>query len=87
MEVGDQIIYIPDHATGITHRDAELGFVTKDNGKTCFCRFWRGITIDELRTTANSESVHKKNLEYAPYTFQKTFKLINKTLKELGYDR
>ncbi len=55
---GDQIIYVPTHADGIDHPDAERGFVTSlaPNGTSAFCRYWSKANPRELRTKANSEA-------------------------------
>lgn len=59
---GTQIIYVPMHADGILHPDAELGFVTSNaGGKNVFCRYW-SKSHDGLRTLANSEATPVENL-------------------------
>jgi hypothetical protein len=59
---GDQIIYIPDHANGPDHKDAEFGFVTSITDQYVFCRYWSKHEPDKLRTVANSESTMPYNL-------------------------
>lgn len=44
FQEGEQIICIPPHADHYSHKDCERGFVTKDNGNTVFCRFFRKNT-------------------------------------------
>jgi hypothetical protein len=65
MKRGDQIAYLPDHATGLLHPDVEFGFITSispiDN-EYIFCRYWLKGKPGILRTTANSESTHIRNL-------------------------
>ncbi len=55
---GDQVIYVPSHADGIDHPDAEKGFVTSlaPNRTSAFCRYWNKANPKELRTKANSEA-------------------------------
>ena len=56
FKIGDQIVYIPNHAEDMFHCDAEFGFITGFNSKgSPFCRYWRNPDRQKLRTTANSE--------------------------------
>jgi len=59
---GDQIIYIPNHADGPNHPDAEPGFVTSVKGDSIFCRYWNKHQPNLLRTTANSEATSPRDL-------------------------
>lgn len=83
---GDQIVYIPDHAKNDPgHPDIEYGFVTDmtPNNKGAFCRYFRKGNINQLRTTANSESTPLRNLRKV-YIHSSYF--IKTLLKELGYE-
>jgi len=63
MELGTQIIYVPDHANGdLNHPDCEPGFVTTHDGPIAHCRYWSKHHPGELRTKANSESTRIENL-------------------------
>lgn len=66
MQQLTQIAYIPDHAEGdINHPDVEFGFVDRrsnTNGDKYFCRYWRKGEPGKLRTVANSELTHARNL-------------------------
>lgn len=88
FKVGDQIVYMPDHAHGITHEDAEFGFVTSVENQetlgTVFCRYWRKNNLEVLRTTANSESTPIRNLELYSCRNQG---VIDDLLKQLGYTK
>jgi hypothetical protein len=56
FKIGDQIVYIPNHADDMFHKDAEFGFITGFNPEgNAFCRYWRNPDREELRTKANSE--------------------------------
>ena len=55
MKRGTQIIYVPSHADGPDHPDAEPGFVTSGDDAFVFCRYWSKHYPGELRTKANSE--------------------------------
>ena len=58
MKRGTQIIYVPLHADGPDHPDAEPGFVTSgghEGFKFAFCRYWSKAYPGELRTKLNSE--------------------------------
>ncbi|HEC66840.1 MAG TPA: hypothetical protein ENI23_16315 [bacterium] len=55
LKPGTQIIYVPSHADGPYHKDAEPGFVTSVTEHNAFCRYWNKHCPDLLRTTANSE--------------------------------
>ena len=59
---GDQIIYIPNHADGPDHPDAEQGFVTSFNDHYIFCRYFSKTYPGQLRTLANSEATMPRNL-------------------------
>jgi len=66
LKKGDQIYYVPDHATGPDHPDSEQGFVVRQTpdpkGETFFCRYYWKQRPEELRTTANGESTHIRNI-------------------------
>lgn len=64
MKKGDQIVYMPDHADGPNHPDAEFGFIMSltPDGKGAFCRYWRKGNLGKLRTIANSERTDWRNL-------------------------
>lgn len=92
--VGLPVVYVPDHCHVINEdRDyripvlmsegVEWGFVTSDNGKFVFCRYFMGIGR-ELRTTGNSEATSPEGL-YA-IEMGKRAGLIRRLLKELGYE-
>ena len=57
LKPGTQIIYVPIHADGPKHPDAEEGFVTSMSGEYhAFCRYWsKHNLIGSLRTTSCSE--------------------------------
>ena len=58
FQIGDQIVYIPQHANGdVTNPDCEYGFVTSTTSTTVFCRFWQKGKPGYLRNLANSEGV------------------------------
>jgi len=60
-----QIVYLPDHAIGFdgfNHPDAEFGFIVSPTQAGAFCRFWRKGELGTLRTVANSESTHYRNI-------------------------
>ena len=63
---GDQIVYVPEHANGdMSHPDVDFGFVWRRNeydGNLYFCRYWSKFHDGELRTKANSESTHVRDL-------------------------
>jgi len=59
---GKQIIYVPMHANGPEHLDAEEGFVTSVDGDFAYCRFWHPDRPNQLRTVANSERTPVENL-------------------------
>lgn len=64
LKRGTQIVYIPDHADGLSHPDVEFGFVTScfaGEGRY-FCRYWSKLDIRELRTKANSELTFGQNI-------------------------
>jgi hypothetical protein len=62
-KLGDQIAYVPTHAEGnLKHPDVEFGFVTKDLGEDCFCRYWSKYSKGELRTKSCSERTPKRLL-------------------------
>jgi hypothetical protein len=77
---GDQIIYIPNHADGPNHPDAETGFVTSVNEKFVFCRYWSKQYPGQLRTVANSEATPSENLIKSMTTFQT---LVNDLLEKM----
>lgn len=54
-KAGLQIVYIPGHADGVDHPDAEAGFITSAVLGMAWCRFWSKGSPGELRTKANSE--------------------------------
>lgn len=63
---GDQIIYIPNHASGIKqHPDCERGFVTSAGEFTVHCRFWHKDKPGILRTRANSEAARVEHIEHS----------------------
>jgi hypothetical protein len=62
FQPGDQIVYVPNHADGPDHPDAEEGFVTSANGYYIFCRYWSKIYPGQLRTKANSEATMPQDL-------------------------
>ncbi len=62
LQKGTQIIYVPDHADGVSHSDCEIGFVTSMTEEGAFCRYWSKHNPGHLRTTANSEMTQFKNL-------------------------
>lgn len=85
FKIGDQIVYIPNHAKNMFHPDAEFGFVTgfTISGNSAFCRYWIDREIPELRTTANSEATPMdmlKRCDLYPQPF------VNQILYELGYN-
>lgn len=55
LKPGTQIIYVPSHADGPDHKDAEEGFVTSVRDEVAFCRYWNKDG-NELRTVANSKA-------------------------------
>ena len=56
LKQGTQIIYVPRHADGPKHRDAEEGFVTSTNRRdAAFCRYWSKLYPGQLRTKSCSE--------------------------------
>jgi hypothetical protein len=62
---GDQIVYIPTHATGDqNHPDREYGFVTsvKPDHGIAFCRYWSRYSLTLLRTKSCSEATPIGNL-------------------------
>ena len=84
FKIGDQIVYIPNHAKDKYHSDAEFGFITgfSPNG-SAFCRYWHNPYRTDLRTTANSEAtpidmLYKCNL--------KSQEFIHAMLVKLGYE-
>ena len=81
---GDQIIYVPTHADGIDHPDAERGFVTGlcPNEDSVFCRYWSKTNPHQLRTTANSEATPINMLVKDNSRLQST---ITQLLKGFGY--
>lgn len=63
MERGTQIVYVPSHADGPDHPDAEPGFVTSvQHHEFAFCRFWHKSHPGLLRTTLNSERASREDL-------------------------
>ena len=62
---GSQIIYVPDHADGIDHPDAESGFVEfhAPGESDAYCRFWKKEG-NELRTKSNSEKTPIPSLRF-----------------------
>ena len=62
LEVGTQIVYIPDHAQDEYHSDCEEGFVTQITSRGAFCRYWNKDNKGVLRTIANSEHTRFENL-------------------------
>jgi hypothetical protein len=54
-ECGLQIVYVPGHADGVDHPDAEAGFITSAGEGQAWCRFWSKENPGQLRTRANSE--------------------------------
>lgn len=61
-ECGLQIVYVPQHADGVDHKDAEAGFITSVRGDIAFCRYWSKRSPGELRTKANSEGTQIERL-------------------------
>ena len=61
-ECGLQIVYVPQHADGVDHKDAEAGFITSVRGDVAFCRYWSRYSPGELRTKANSEGAPIRHL-------------------------
>lgn len=60
---GDQIMYIPNYAKNdLFHLDREFGFVTSHRGDVIFCRYWSTYNPNRLRTIANSERTHVRDL-------------------------
>ena len=56
LKPGTQIIYVPMHADGPKHPDAEEGFVTSMSGEYhAFCRYWSKHYPGQLRTMSCSE--------------------------------
>lgn len=57
LKPGTQIIYVPMHADGPKHPDAEEGFVTSMSEKRhhAFCRYWSKPYPGQLRTMSCSE--------------------------------
>ena len=56
-QIGDQIVYIPNHAEDMFHPDVEFGFITGFSPSgSVFCRYWLNPKREVLRTKANSES-------------------------------
>lgn len=71
MEIGQQVIYVPDHIKDPFNfgypNGAQPGFITSfhPNGGDCFVRYWlieNGAPTFELRTKANSELTPCSNL-------------------------
>lgn len=62
MKPGAQIVYVPNHADGISHPDTERGFVVSEFGDCHFCRYWRRDNWGILRTRAHSERTPTANL-------------------------
>ena len=62
FQPGDQIVYVPNHADGPDHPDAEEGFVTSCNEFYVFCRYFSKAYPGQLRTLANSEATMPKDL-------------------------
>jgi hypothetical protein len=84
MKIGDQIVYMPSHADSIFHADVEFGFITGfSRDGTPFCRYWNNPKREVLRTTANSEATPRYRIKKYKLKPQK---MINKLLKELGYE-
>jgi len=85
FKIGDQIVYVPDHAKGdVNHKDAERGFVTGDSvkGDSYFCRYWVKGNPGILRTVANSEATPKMNLVKQDSVLKE---IVDIMLKGLGY--
>lgn len=82
---GTQIIYVPSHADGIDHPDAEPGFVTSGvkKGNAVFCRYW-SKTHKGLRTIANSEITPIDQLVIQDTREQS---VVDKLMKELYPDQ
>jgi hypothetical protein len=82
MKAGTQIAYLPDHAAGrINHPDVEFGFVTSERKESHFCRYWIKNKPGTLRTTANSELTHNKNLMEWEVVNQEVVDLIIKKME------
>lgn len=83
---GQQIRYIPNHATGVEDELAcEDGFVTSDLGQRgVMCRYWSKVIIGELRTKSCSELTPRHNLVAHTSTTKNRVEqaLVNFCLKE-----
>ena len=81
---GDQIAYVPSHANGdMDHPDVDYGFVynvNKYDKNLYFCRYWSKYEKGELRTKANSESTHARDLRLWWSVPQGD---VNKTIEEI----
>ncbi len=71
FKVLDQVIYIPNHATGPKHPDVEYGFITSVRDHSAAVRYWSNAQPGVLRTTANSEMTSIVNLRKMVYTDDK----------------
>lgn len=79
---GTQIIYVPSHADGPDHPDAEPGFVTSGGHEGfvfAFCRYWSKTYPGELRTKLNSERTAVEDLVVQDTMSQA---LVKKALEE-----
>ncbi len=85
---GTQIIYVPSHAKDINHPDCEDGFVmsrTPDKvSESYFCRYWGKRYKYKLRTTANSEATHRRDLYVKKTRSEQAIRMMVKII-EKGY--
>ena len=86
---GDQIAYVPSHANGdMSHPDVDYGFVMNPNPydkELFFCRYWSKFIKGELRTKANSEATHVRDLQLHQSVPQEDVNLMIRRIKQNGF--
>lgn len=79
FKIGEQIVFI------YSHGEKQYGFVTGQNDKYIFCRFWSKDNLGSLRTLSSSEACLLENLQKTGENVPQ--QIIDAWLNYLDYER